>query len=117
MELALLVWGISMLDGVIGMLLVIGALSIVICIIYFISKTEYPTTPILYRWPILYVCISLISFLIANAIPSEKTAYIMIAAYATQKIAQEPATEEISKKVLTIINQKLDGYIENPNAK
>ena len=117
MELALLVWAISMLKGAITLLVVIGVIFTLICLGYFMHKMDYGSSPIVYRWPLLYAGIALMSFSLANAIPNEKTAYVMVAAYATQKIAQNPATEEIGGKVLTIINQKLDSYIDNPDEK
>lgn len=45
-------------------------------------------------------------------LPTEKTAYTMVAAYATQKVYESPETAKIQAKVLTIINQKLDTFIE-----
>lgn len=45
-------------------------------------------------------------------IPSEKTAYIMVGAYATQKVSENEKVQETGKKVLTLIEQKLDSYIE-----
>lgn len=47
-------------------------------------------------------------------IPNEKTAYVMVGAYATQKIAQSPETKVISEKVLKVIENKLDEYITEP---
>jgi hypothetical protein len=46
-------------------------------------------------------------------LPSEKTAYTMVAAYAAQKVAENDKVQQMSGKVLTIIEQKLDGYIED----
>ena len=45
-------------------------------------------------------------------LPTEKTAYTMVAAYATQKVYESPETAKIQAKVLTIINQKLDTFID-----
>lgn len=45
-------------------------------------------------------------------IPKEKTAYMMVGAYMAQKIAQDPKVEQVGAKVLTILNQKLDSYVE-----
>jgi hypothetical protein len=45
-------------------------------------------------------------------LPSEKTAYMMVGAYATQKVAENQSVQETGKKVLTIIEQKLDSYID-----
>jgi len=44
-------------------------------------------------------------------IPSEKTMYVMVGAYAAQKISQAPETKVISEKVLKVIEQKLDEQI------
>lgn len=45
-------------------------------------------------------------------LPSEKTAYTMVGAYAAQKVAENDKVQQMSGKVLTIIEQKLDGYID-----
>ena len=45
-------------------------------------------------------------------IPSEKTAYMMVGAYAVQKVAQDPRTAETSDKVIKLINKKLDEFIK-----
>ncbi len=43
-------------------------------------------------------------FLLAALTPSEKTAYLMLGAYATQEVVES----EFGSKVLTIINKELD---------
>jgi hypothetical protein len=45
-------------------------------------------------------------------IPNEKTAYTMVGAYAAQKVVENNKVQDMSGKVLTIINQKLDTYID-----
>lgn len=55
--------------------------------------------------PLLMLCVALKVFL-----PSEKTAYMMVGAYAAQKVAENPQTQQISGKILTIINAKIDTY-------
>lgn len=45
-------------------------------------------------------------------IPSEKTAYLMVGAYATQKIAEAPKTQELGAEVLKIIELKIKHYSE-----
>jgi NADH:ubiquinone oxidoreductase subunit 5 (subunit L)/multisubunit Na+/H+ antiporter MnhA subunit len=52
------------------------------------------------------------SILMNVFLPSEKTAYTMVAAYAAQKVSENDKVQQMSGKVLTIIEQKLDGYIE-----
>jgi len=50
-------------------------------------------------------------------LPSEKTAYLMVGAYATQKIAEDPRVQETGSKVLQVINQKLDEVLEQGKRK
>ena len=68
--------------------------------------------------------------ILTTLIPSEKTAYMMVGAYVTETVITSPVTakivdktidkvgkvadntDEISGKVLTILNQKLDKYIK-----
>lgn len=45
-------------------------------------------------------------------LPAPKTAYIMVGAYAAQKVVENKSVQETSGKVMTLINQKLDHYIE-----
>lgn len=52
-----------------------------------------------------------ISILLNVILPNEKTAYTMVAAYAAQKVSENDKVQQMSGKVLTIIEQKLDGYI------
>ena len=52
-----------------------------------------------------------ISILLNVILPDEKTAYTMVAAYAAQKVSENDKVQQMSGKVLTIIEQKLDGYI------
>ncbi len=56
--------------------------------------------------------IVVVSILLNVFLPGEKTAYTMVAAYAAQKVSENDKVQQMSGKVLTIIEQKLDGYIE-----
>ena len=71
---------------------------------------------------------SIISFIISailvTIIPTEKTGYMMIAAYTAESIATNEnvinrvdkivtESDNITSKVVTIINQKLDSYISD----
>lgn len=62
------------------------------------------------KWSVIVLVIS--SF-IQIFIPSEKTAYTMVGAYAAQKVAENDKVQVISGKVLKVIEQKLDSYIED----
>jgi hypothetical protein len=56
---------------------------------------------------VLIPCAVILTFL-----PTERTAYIMVGAYATQKVAESGAVQETGGKVLKLINQKLDSYVQ-----
>lgn len=43
--------------------------------------------------------------------PSEKTAWIMVGAYAAQKVVTSPGMQDTGNKIVTIINNKLDSFI------
>lgn len=116
MELALLVYGVSLLNGLLGFLL---ALAIVTAMGVIISGglclESYGDTAAaklwLRRWLIALAVIGFTSVII----PNERTAYMMVAAYATQKIAETPEAKVTGDKVLTLINSKLDQLILEAN--
>jgi uncharacterized membrane-anchored protein YitT (DUF2179 family) len=54
----------------------------------------------------------IIASIVTVLIPNEKTAYTMVGAYAAQKVVENNKVQDMSGKVLTIINQKLDTYID-----
>lgn len=55
------------------------------------------------------VCI--VSAFITAIIPSEKTAWMMVGAYAGQKIAENEKVQELSGKVIQIIEKRMDEYL------
>jgi hypothetical protein len=56
--------------------------------------------------------ITMICCIICGAIiPNEKTAWLMVGAYVGQQVAENEKVQELSGKVLTIIEKKLDAYI------
>lgn len=135
MELALLVYGISLLESFGGMLLGIVIISLVIAAAtamftasWFFDGDEYSwnvdksTGQLKDRivksraWGTKTLKWSLITFItfsiILAVLPSKKTAWVMVGAYAAQKVAEDPRTQEVGGKVLKIINQKLDQYVE-----
>jgi hypothetical protein len=61
-------------------------------------------------WKAFWVAVASAWFLIL--LPTEKTAYTMVGAYAAQKVAENDKVQQMSGKVLTIIEQKLDAYID-----
>lgn len=115
MDLALLVYGISLLDGMKALFLA-GSLASGIIIIsqffYWIDGYDDKRTEGCLRraWKAFWVL--LVCAIVLVAIPTQKTAYTMVGAYAAQKVAENEKVQQMSGKVLTIIEQKLDGYIE-----
>lgn len=106
MNLALLVYSISLINGINVIAALVLALSFSIVCLYLIS-TNKPTYYDI-KYPIRLI---LIFSSVLVLVPSEKTAYIMVAAYATEKIAEDPRVQEVGTKILKIINSKIDTYV------
>lgn len=66
-------------------------------------------TPPLYK---TVVGVTLVSLALALFLPSTKTAYLMIGAYAGQKVIESPEVQELSGDVLKIIKSKVKEYAE-----
>lgn len=110
MELVWLVYGISLLKPLTGLgiitCLVTGALAFVLwgmCVDGY-DKPGKGT------WAMTIIFV--LSAIFTTILPTEKTAYTMVGAYAVQKIAEQPEVSDISKDVLTIINSKVKQYAE-----
>jgi len=103
MELVWLVYAIGLLGNIIIFMniITIGCGAVVF---WHLVNEEVPKAK-----PWLIATISL-SFILA-ILPSEKTAYTMVGAYAAQRLAQNSEVQELSGKVLTIIEQQMDKYI------
>ena len=113
MELALLVYGVSLLDGLLNFLGLVAVAAITGVLVSGIAYAEVPggtSGPKMWlkRCVVTLFAVGFISALI----PNQRTAYIMVAAYATQKIAQTPEARVTGDKVLTLINSKLDQLIQ-----
>ena len=129
MDLALLVYGISLLDKIGAF--AVGCIIVSVLVaggswIWYISETDrksYYTDKendvreangvMCVKWlKRSLVTIFLVSFALIF-LPTEKTAYTMVGAYAAQKVAENDKVQAMSGKVLTIIEQKLDSIIED----
>lgn len=110
MELALLVWVISILKPVTILL----ALSGVILIVVFLGMmSDYANGRRLKtRWYWITGTVASVLIALSAIIPSERTAYLMVGAYAAQKIAEDPKVQQLSGKVVQAIELKIDGYLE-----
>jgi hypothetical protein len=116
MDLALLVYAISLLHGIgtffFTMILVCCAVGIgnFIYWIDYSSNDEREAGVRKRLWKAFWV--GVVSAWALILLPSEKTAYTMVGAYAAQKVAENDKVQQMSGKVLTIIEQKLDSYID-----
>jgi hypothetical protein len=112
MELALLVYGIGLLSNIYNFLCGFMFLSLGLGFFYFMASTDSYDSKKNHYWNMAkrWGAISLsVAFVIA-ILPSEKTAYTMVGAYAAQKVAENEKVQQLSGKVLKIIEQKLDDY-------
>lgn len=117
MDLALLVYGISLLSGFAKftiLVIVMSFLWVLANAIYYSdycnNGTDEAKRTIARMWKGFWIGLTSIFLLIF--IPSEKTAYTMVGAYAAQKVSENDKVQQMSGKVLTIIEQKLDSYID-----
>lgn len=112
MELALLVYSISLLEGLRTFLVVAGFAAVMGTVVSGALTLEaYDDTTKTKLWfKRSIIALAVVGFT-GVLVPSERTAYIMVAAYATQKVAETPEVKETGDKVLTLINSKLDQLI------
>ena len=128
MDLALLVYAISLLLGISGFWLatmIISGAATAFMAIYRASECDersyysdkenqarVETGVRLSRYLKYSVTLAVISSWILILLPNEKTAYTMVGAYAAQRVTENDKVQQMSGKVLTIIEQRLDGYID-----
>lgn len=129
MDLALLVYGISVIVNIkesliIGTILFavgFACLTIVKMIYDMTSESDIMCNIQEYTeiknavnrwWKTVGIVAAVVTFF--NVItPSEKTMYVMVGSYAAQKITENDKVVAMSSKVLKIIETKLDGYIDD----
>jgi uncharacterized membrane protein len=109
MELALLVYAINLLTPIKTACSIVALLSSVVWVIWKILNLagELTKGPAWY-----YTTVLVVSFLMLTALPSERTAYLMVGAYATQKVTESPQVQDLSADVLKIITAKVKQYAE-----
>lgn len=110
MAAMLFVWfaGVS---SAIQFFLVMMGIALILCLIFGPLVTESKELFLkLLKWlaPIIFV-----TFSVAACMPSEKTTYMMAGAYVGQKVLVE---SDASQKVYSIINKKLDSYLNQETA-
>lgn len=110
MELALLVYAISVVDHLREM--IFPALFIAVAVAGGAGMSLADGVGV-YSWVKgLLIGLALYVVVVGIFVPTQKTAWMMVGAYAAQKVVESPAMQETSGKVITIINQKLDSFIE-----
>jgi uncharacterized protein YjfI (DUF2170 family) len=115
MELALLVYGISLFNSlgiVLVIILILSSLVVIaasLCILDNTSDTEFWKSILKKATIVLSISLPIIII-----IPGEKTMYTMVGAYAAQKVTEDPKVQLLSAKVLKVVEAKLDEYIEKP---
>ena len=130
MELAFLVYVISLLDNITVTLRVLAVCSGGFAFAYLLTSSDYHSlcasrgisedraelfktnAAKTWKWFKIWVGIGVAFIGFANIIPSQKTAYMMIGAYAAQKVAENPKTIDMSSKVFKIIESNLDRYVD-----
>ena len=110
MELALLVYAISVVDHLRDMIFPALFIAVAIAVCAGIASAERLGV---YSWVKgLLIGLALYVVVVGIFVPTQKTAWMMVGAYTAQKVVESPALQETSGKVITIINQKLDSFIE-----
>lgn len=108
MELVWLVYVISLIKPVAEVVVLLtifsGAIAAFLWIAHYVDDYRIGVN----TW--LFTSMFVLSLSVAVLLPSEKTAYTMVAAYATQKVAEAPETRELASDVLIIINSKVKQY-------
>lgn len=127
MDLVWLVYLISLLDNIVPVaaaLLSIAGTTLIITLIYLSEQMPNRHDSTAEReWKALkyagakrllkklWITVT-ISALVLVVVPSKKTAYVMIGAYAAQQLAQNDDVKTIGGKVYSIITNELDFYLE-----
>ena len=128
MDLALLVYAISVIATIKTPLMILTLVLLITTIILIVLKMAWETPSSYDRsynldgyeaqkvafnkwWKVSIISFAVVTFF--NIItPSERTMYIMVGAYAAQKVSENEKVATLSSKVLKIIESKLDTYVE-----
>lgn len=119
MELAIIIYLIEFLDKIDRVALMLGIfLSACAFLVGFVSCVEdenyFSDIP---KAALGYIKIAFCIIAIALILPSEKTAYKMLAAYAGTELIQMEQTKEIGGKAYKALNKVLDDYLLEEVAK
>jgi hypothetical protein len=109
MELALLVYAVSLLETLNPLALILSIFGGVLLLVYILTKHLDDLNPPYFK---TVVGVTLVSMALLVFLPSTKTAYLMIGAYAGQKVVESPEVQELSGDILKIIKSKVKEYAE-----
>lgn len=116
MELAFVVYLISILENIAGLLLFITAMCGLLA--FFIGFFQILEGEIENKKTLVFLIILTVFFGSLRAMmPSQKQAYIILGAYTTQKVYESDEAKQIGNKILKIVNDKLDGMAEDKEKK
>jgi hypothetical protein len=111
MELALVVYLISVVPNFKGLFLFMCFASIIGIVFLLISDS------LTKRLVIAGICMSAFFGVLTAAMPNDKQMYAIAGAYAAQKIGENPDVQRLAKKSIDAIEVKLDEFINENNAK
>ena len=126
MELALLVWFASVVDGI-SILLWLSSFMLLVVSVVFVStllagnlgvkkysldtdqkiENELKIKSILTKSVKWTIPLTIVFALLSVLLPTERTVYLMTAAYATQTIAKNDRVQKIGSDVLEVVEKKL----------
>lgn len=113
MELAFVVYLISILGSVSSFLKIISSITICAALMLLMFSLIILEGRLKHKKTfIALVIIALFSGGAKALLPSEKQAYIILGAYTAQTIAENKNVQEVGGKLLTLVNQKLDEAIK-----
>ena len=109
MELMWMVYSISVLASLATVAILVFVLGIGISLMVLLAShmDGFP-----FPGPKKVIAALVTSLVVIIIVPSEKTMYLMAGAYATQKVAEAPATKELADKIFVIINDKLNSMVK-----
>lgn len=117
MELALVVYLIGILPAIDHFLIVFAGISVALILFTaFFTALEgssiFEFTKKHSTFMYTYLTIIFLSFIGSTAIPTEKTMYMMAGAYATQQVYQSEEARQVGNKLVTLIDKKMEQYID-----
>lgn len=112
MEFALIVWLIGIVKPLTFFFFMFGFFTFVGVLFYFgylaDQGKELKFRYLLFPIPLIFI---------GAILPSEKTGYMMVAAYATQKVAESSTAQEMSSDILRIVKAKVKEYADDSENK